>query len=348
MADTKTLEGKCLCGSVHFTLQIPTSVLPLKTYMCHCSTCRYATGGPCIFHAALPETLRPVFIAPSSEKNMKSFRMENCGYTLNFCSTCGCHITAIGLDDGSWTVSTSVLNMSNADVVNYSSHVFSKSAKDGGVSDVITRISGKDVPSWNPPDDDPSSKPTENEPGVGPDGQERLRAKCRCGGVSFTIARPQAEDSENPFVKQHVVSATNPLKWMASLDVCDDCRLTTGTTVVAWTFVCINRIEPKMPLDFQFGTMKTYKSSEDVLRSFCGDCGATIFYYDVVDPRKTNVVDIAVGILRAPEGPMADNWLTWRNKVAHADNGRQYDEAFTNAVVTGMTKWTEDRYGVAV
>lgn len=277
---------------------------------------------------------------------MKAFKMENCGYTLNFCSTCGCHITAIGLDDGSWTVSTSVLNISNADVVNYSSHVFSKSAKDGGVSDVLTEISGKVIPSWNPADDDPSSKPTENEPEVGADGQERLRVKCRCGGVSFTVGRPQPHHFENKFIKEKVISSRDSSKWMASLDVCDDCRLTTGTSVVAWCFVPIDTIEPKMPVNFQFGTMKTYQSSEDVLRSFCGDCGATVFYGYGVERDGMIVLDIAVGILRAPEGPMAENWLTWRDQVAHLDNGRKYDAAFANAVAAGMAKWTQEKYSV--
>jgi hypothetical protein len=57
------------------------------------------------------------------------------------------------------------------------------------------------------------------------------------------------------------------------------------------------------------------------------------------------VVDLATGILRAPEGPMAEEWLTWRTRVAWLPSGKKYDGEFAQALEEGMKEWTVKRYG---
>jgi len=51
--------------------------------------------------------------------------------------------------------------------------------------------------------------------------------------------------------------------------------------------------------------LKHYWSSPERCWSFCGKCGATIFYW------SPDHLDVAVGILRAEEGSMARRWLDW-------------------------------------
>lgn len=347
MSETKTLEAKCFCGAFHANFDVPISALPLDAYLCHCSRCRYATGGLCTFHAAsLPIDVRPQFIAPSSEKNITAYHMEGVGYTLNFCSTCGCHIAGIGIEDGGWTPSTSIISSMGPDIVQVKSHVFSKSGKDGGLSKLLREIRGNPVRHWNPPDEDTSAAIIQNKPEIGVDGQERLRAQCHCGGVSFTVARPQQSHLENEELANRYVSPLDKRKWIGILDTCDDCRLTTGTQAVTWTFVPLSAIEPSIGPDLAHGTLKIFKSSKDVDRAFCQDCGATVFYrHNSRLHGGESVVDIATGILRAPEGAMAEDWITWRTRIAHLNDGMKYDEGVTQAFVDGITEWSIEKYG---
>lgn len=136
----------------------------------------------------------------------------------------------------------------------------------------------------------------------------------------------------------------------ACLDLCDDCRLTTGSHVVAWTFVPLALCEPKIKPDLAIGTNKIYVSSPGIVRSFCDTCGATVFF--TCDERRPNddqiVVDLSVGLLRAPEGVAAENWLTWRaGRLAWHDSGLRFDEEFTKSLAENIAKWSTDKYGDA-
>ncbi|KJZ77332.1 hypothetical protein HIM_03056 [Hirsutella minnesotensis 3608] len=344
--ETKNLEAKCFCGSVHFTFEVPVSLLPLTTYLCHCSWCRYSTGAPCIFHAQMPEGLLPNFVGDSSESNMVAYTAEGLGCSHDFCSTCGCHISGVTLDRRQWTVSTSIFTDYGPDKFQIKTHVFSKSAKGGGLASILTRIRGGEMGDWNPPDDDPSAKVAIPEREKGPDGQDRLRAQCHCGGVSFTIKRPTQRVLDDPTLSK-VVSPIDKSKWIASLDACSDCRLTSGTHVVGWTFVPFAMCEPSFWPNLQIGTAKSFSSSEGVLRSFCGTCGATLFYTckDRTSNEETAVVDIATGIIRAPEGAMAEDWVTWKTPIAFTPDGESFDRDFTLALSEGMRNWAKEKYG---
>lgn len=344
---SKAIEIKCHCGSVHFNLNVPETALPLTAYMCHCSICRYSSGGPGSFHCIVPEDVLPEWISPSSDANTTYCDVPGPEYGLKFCSTCGCHIGCYG-DDGSWTPSAAVIVNPSPEIVTWKQHVFSKSAIDGGLSNHLTHIGGKELRSWNPPDDDLTAKLVIPEQEVGEDGKERLRAKCFCGGVSFTIKRPSEEVLSNEKMTKYV-SPLDKKKWIALWDVCNDCRLVNGTPVVGWTFVPLSCVEPRIGPDLKFGTLKTYSSSPDVTRAFCGTCSATFFY---AHPSRQfgddMVVDIATGVLRAPEGALAENWLTWRTRIAHVGSGLERDEAWVTGLQEGLKKWTEEKYGRAL
>ena len=116
--------------------------------------------------------------------------------------------------------------------------------------------------------------------------------------------------------------------------------------------------------------MKSYKSLEKVTRAFCRVCGATVFY-GVDDPERgvfahngsggegeegkvtvedgKRVVDVAVGILRAREGPAAGEWLAWRTgRVAGMGSGREYDGGFARGLEEGLSDWGRERFGEVV
>ncbi|KAM3495380.1 hypothetical protein MY3957_001403 [Beauveria namnaoensis] len=207
-------------------------------------------------HANLAQGIEPNWIAPSSSKGLTSYLIPGVGYTPKSCSTCGCHVGAVGNDDGTWTLATAILKEHGHDVVNIVSHVFNKSAGDCGLAGILTHIQGKALGTWNPEDDQPNAAAPESKLEVGSEGQERLRAQCHCGGVSFTIPRPSKEIAEHNYAKRFV-SPLDPTKWYGTLDICDDCRLINGTPVASWIFVPINAIEPAMGEHLMLGTIKT-------------------------------------------------------------------------------------------
>lgn len=343
--DLKTLEAKCHCGSVHFTIDVPTSTLPLPVRLCHCSICRFNSGSPCVFHTNIPEGVTPKFIAPSTEAAIKDYVTDSIA-VWKFCATCGAHIASAHRVTARWAVSTSIFIDHGPSNFRIEKHIFSKSTKDGGIVNMLSHIGGREFIDWNPPDDDPRAKLVEAEPEFSEDGEERLRAQCRCGGVSFTIKRPTQEVKDNDFFKKYI-SPLDDKKWMATMDICNTCRFVHGTHVVGWTFVPLSLCEPAIKSDLKIGTAKTYSSSPGVLRSFCGECGATVFYWtELRRPGEgQDIVDIATGILRAPEGTMADNWLTWRSRIAHLESGREYDEEFADALNEGSKAWSIAKYG---
>lgn len=338
--ETRTVEVKCHCGGVHFTLDFPVAKLPIEAYFCSCSICRYNTGTLANLHATVPEGVEPKWIAPSKPEDLVSYTVPNVSYMPKSCPTCGCHIGAIGIDDGLWTLATALFTEHDGDIVKVTSHVFSNSAGDGGLAGILTHVRGTALPSWNPADEKPNPA---LELVVGADGQERLRAQCHCGGVSFTIPRPPKALAEHPYGKRFV-SKVDTNKWLGTLDVCGDCRLVNGTPVASWIFAPVNLIEPAVGEDLQIGTTKTYKSSEGVTRAFCSVCSATIFFlqhsrrYDDVP-----VVDISTGLLRAPEGSMAENWITWRARSSFEGDGLAFDKDMAEGLIQGMHKWTDKR-----
>lgn len=343
--ETKSLEAKCFCGSIHFTIDIPVASLPLEVYLCHCSICRHSTGAPAVFHAVLEDGITPDFIAPSTEKNLTSFKpAEDCTY--DFCSTCGCHVAGVSFDRNSWTIATSMFEDHGSENFKISKHVFSKSAPGAVIPAAVSEIDGQKVGSWNPPDDDPRAKVNKTSPEVGPNGEDRLRAQCYCGGVSFTFGRPNDEVRNDKFMSKYV-SPVDKNKWMAIYDVCNDCRLMNGTHLVGWTFVPLALCDPPIKTDLKIGTAKTFSSSTGVLRSFCGTCGATIFFSCTQrsPTEEQAVVDIATGILRCPGGVMGEDWFTWRATLAFEGTGIGYDKGFGEALRDGMAAWSEKRNG---
>ncbi|OGE54657.1 hypothetical protein PENARI_c005G07031 [Penicillium arizonense] len=337
MAATKTLTASCRCKSVQFTVTIPTECLPLNVHLCHCSLCRYTHGTPCSFHAPLPYGVEPQFIAPSSLEKLTSYQHLASKATGYFCSTCGCQIGGLG---SQWTISTAIFDANREDegIWKFNAHMLPNSAPDGGLAAVFSDIDGHKLQTENLGLSPQAIAGSDSQP---PDPESKeLLAQCHCGGVSFTIARPSEEFIASPAGKEWI-SPLDKSKWLASMDLCDDCRLVNGTHVVSWMFVSVDHITPRLPKDLLIGSAKGYRSMKDVLRVFCGTCGATIFYH--CDERP-NIVDVAMGILRAPEGAMAENWSVWRaGRPSWPENGMRYHAGFSRALIEGMKQWGAER-----
>ncbi|KAL2834621.1 Mss4-like protein [Aspergillus pseudoustus] len=336
---TKTLTARCHCGATHFTLTLPTSALPLKTHLCHCTICRTVHGAPAAFHARLPDGVVPAFVSPSNLDKTTGYKHAHATAYRHFCSTCGCHIGDQAENRESWYISVSVLDANaNQGVWEIAEHVYTSSTKDGGLSALLPTIAGKEVKVWNPePGDDALGLA-----GGTSDDHDTLLAKCHCGGVSFNISRPQREFVESPAGDGWVIRS-EPTKWLASLDACTDCRLVTGAHVIGWLFVPSDHISPPLPQNLLVGTSKSYKSSQDVYRTFCGRCGATIFYSESGRP---GIVDVAMGILHHKDGFMLDDWAFWRTgRLGWADDGVKYDEGFTRSLTEGLQEWGRRTHG---
>ncbi|KAJ5142965.1 uncharacterized protein N7515_001752 [Penicillium bovifimosum] len=336
--NSKTLTASCHCKATHFTLTLPANALPLKVHICHCSVCRYTHGTPCIFHAPLPAGIAPQFIAPSSMDNLTAYAHAESQSTRYFCSTCGCQIGDKGHDDGNWVVSTSIFTEPNDGLWEMRSNVFTDSSADGGLSAMVSCIDNRQLKIWNPETSSDTKAAERDETNASEGLSEELRAECHCGGVQFSISRPSKEFLASPASKGWVLEQDTS-KWLACLDLCGDCRLVNGSNVVGWLFVSKDHISPLPPADLIVGSSKGYKSSEGVLRTFCGTCGATVFYS--CDERP-DIVDVAVGILRGSKGIMVEDWALWRaGRIAGANDGLEYDPGFTRALIEGMKVWGE-------
>lgn len=206
---------------------------------------------------------------------------------------------------------------------------------------------------WYSPDDKDFSVAAEPERAA--DGTERLRAECHCGGVSFTIPRPTQNILDDEYLRRYV-SPLDPTKWKAMLDLCHDCGRLSGANVVPWMLVQRVAIEPPVPADLvhgqqqPYGTLKTYHSSSPTTRVFCGVCGTTVFGATThrAPTAGEAVLNIAMGLLRAPEGVRAEKWVTWRaGKHSWSADAKKYDEEFTVSLVEGHRRWGVEMYGEA-
>lgn len=59
---------------------------------------------------------------------------------------------------------------------------------------------------------------------------------------------------------------------------------------------------------------------------------------------RTDLVDVAVGVLDAPEGARADSWLEWRmNRVSFREDTVGRADGLVEALEEGQQAWAERR-----
>jgi hypothetical protein len=351
---TKVL-ARCLCGQIEATLDLATSDVHKKD-LCHCDSCRHATG--VLFLAVVPLTGRPALVNHLT-KYQSSPKVER-----YFCGTCGSHMLCHVVQHDAWDLCTGVVDQildgPNSLTCYIGGHEFLRDTVDGGLGICLANANGGPLDFFLQGPDQPaiscsgylsrieqvSKTPTDAASGHG---NEYLQASCHCGGVQYRISRPDARSYQlsSPWPDLIIPSASGhaendqDVKWWlrtsglvtrycAGTCACRSCRLASGVPIQTWAFIPLVNIEllDGSPFDFASGTLKQYTSSEGVYREFCAVCGATAFWHCETRPE---LIDVSVGLLRAQEGARAENWLEWwTERVSFRE------EAVDELLVTGF------------
>lgn len=326
----------CLCGATNFPLSKDD---PNTTELCHCNPCRHTTG------ALFGGWIGPLSSAPPGDviSRCTIYKSSNTHDRL-FCSTCGTktfihphYRTDDGTEKDYWVVFGGAVDPPDGaeNVLDIESNEWICDAADGGMAPFFAQMGGRDVPCYNV---DRKSERLDtialngliknaDSPLPIPEG-ETLKAECRCGGVSLRLERAKPEDTEVSKLDRFIPKDADGRptgRHMAFCCVCRYCRLQSGVSLTPWVYIPpIQVVNPhtNQPVaqHHEAGTdsgreankglsLKHYWSSADACRSFCSTCGASVFYS--CDSRQ-DIVNVAAGLLRAEEGPMARRWLSWQ------------------------------------
>lgn len=370
-SDTKTLKATCLCGDAAHQITLQSTDLPLQSYFCACDSCRHMTGTQFLSCGNLPASYQP---EQSLLDKLTPFRFSD-RITQYFCTRCGAHMLAYCLpktpsDSQFWDVMTGTLEKFDG-IIDLKGYGYLHDTLDGGYADFMPTLNNRELERWpyDPKEgsqlplhwrDAKDSKPQSSS--------DRLAAHCKCGGVRFYIARPslqstQASRSWPDLLIPHWAQSkdkkdtahetwwlrANKTKFLAGLCSCDSCRLASGMEITSWAFVPSIDItldaEGKVPFEPLFGTLKSYNSSKGVLRYFCSGCGAIVFFTEE-ERSKTSLLDVAVGLLSAPEGSRAESWFEWRTeRVSFREDAVGRASSLVEGVEAGLEGFREKGYG---
>jgi hypothetical protein len=324
-SETVLVTAECLCKAHTFSTKVPTSKLPLQAVACHCDSCRYSTGA--LYSIDIPW--------PEPRKNVDTTKLKKYPFSSNigilFCGTCSTPMffehTKEPYDIG---VFTGALKNLDVDLVNIKNHIYVGDTVDGGATMWLRKpnADGSEAPKFKERDDGeeypldwPSAsvytgyeKKTDNK---------SVAIRCHCKGVDFQLHRGNYEGKSKDEIPWFIDPKT--YKPIANFDACDSCRLQSGIDIFHWTFaelvnLSFNKGDKPFPKhssglealvdakDAAVGTLAYYKSSPDVHRYFCSVCSATVFYN--CDDRS-DMLDVAVGLLDAPDGARAEGFLSW-------------------------------------
>lgn len=309
--ETRTLTATCHCKRSSLSFTVPISALPIRTHFCHCGICRHVQGVVATVHAPIPEP---------SIKDESTFAKFHSSAALErwFCSTCGADMVDCLEGGKQWLVAAAMVDAEES-VWDIHQHIYVEDAP-RGVAPFLKSIGGKELEMLKQGEGSGTFEFGKDDVGKKADGTDentKLRARCQCGGVDFSIFPPRSPSVFDSFDQS--ILPKDKSKWYALYDLCDTCRLTSGHPIASWMFPVKSHIEladgSPYPEDHVFGTIKTYKSSENVLRTFCGTCGATVAYYCPSEKGRTDIVDIAVGLLEGDDLRREDV-LEWRTKRA--------------------------------
>ena len=237
--DFTEVKLSCACHQLTASMEVPSSALPLKLILCHCDTCRHASGVLCCAVPRLPRDVKPLQVRGKAEVYYTSKDSARC---LCFCGVCGTHVyedapvpSKVGLCSGALERADGIMELD--------SHIFVADTKDGGLRDWLP-----DVAAWEGWDDGQSkeierglaySRPA---PSASVPSDALLHAQCHCGGVQFNIARldpkqfPEYSPSDELWVGAHEG------KYIACVCACNSCRLGTGYDLQTWAYVCIHKV----------------------------------------------------------------------------------------------------------
>ncbi|RSM12608.1 hypothetical protein CEP52_002320 [Fusarium oligoseptatum] len=364
-----TITAQCLCKAHSYSTSVSSSSLPFQGSICHCKSCRHVTGAMYTSHIKWPGLTREILSSNLTRYEFSSY------VSLLFCGICSSPLfweeyykdRPEVLD-----VFTGALdNVPVKNLITFPDQIFVGDTEDGGVSQWLQNVNqdGGESRCWKAraiksetfDHDGPTLVDASNEDLKS---SRDIPIQCRCKGVDLVLRRSPddfsaAETGSLPFFIDPTAH-----KHLATFDACNTCRSVFGTEIVNWTFALLRQIYfandteqsgfPQSAQDLEkavsssdrdtrLGTLTLYKSSTDVQRYFCSRCSASIFY--AVDDRH-DLVDVAVGLLDAPDGARAESDLIWNlgSRVGGEDDVvGGWREGFVNRVKETAEKWRVER-----
>lgn len=361
------VSANCLCGRNEQEVELACD-LPVPRIACHCNICRHTTG-------ALFASCLPLATQPQSLVHLTQYPSSN-GLSRYFCKHCGSHQYiqhTEPLQHENWDVCAGAVekrlagakSLKDTGLVDFQQHEFVADTTDGGLAPALAQINGHAVSLFAEGPTGDSWTFVSGNLAVGPHsgeeveaaisdqtpGRDRLKASCHCGGIQYCVTRPKVDSHAfsapwpDLLVPYHSSSSANPddVKWwlrgakyLAGTCTCRSCRLGLGFPIQAWAFIPeVNLCQPDgSPIDFAAGTLLSFESSPGVFRYFCRTCGATAFWRSSARP---DLVDVSVGLLRAPEGSLARTWLEWHtDRVSFREE--TLDEPLVEALEVGLKR----------
>lgn len=326
--DTVTLTARCLCAANTFKSTISKSKLPLPGSICHCTSCRHVSGALYTADVRWPEPRANVDVS-----KLKSFSFSSNVHLL-FCPTCSTPLFWAWPNDHTRPlgVFTGALENDKHEVVKFLDHSFVGDTLDGGASVWFRHLNpgGVELERSDVDIDDKTAKKLPREwpsaadlTGYEEKKEDRIPIRCKCKGVDFVLSRGDYSDIPEGELPWNIDPKTHKL--LADLCGCDSCRLQGGLDVFNWTFTEMKNIsfsnhdkpfpthmtELKSLINAKeaaVGTLKYYASSPKVLRFFCGECSACVFF---TKEERPTFADVAVGVLDASDGARAEGLLSW-------------------------------------
>ncbi|KAF1967280.1 hypothetical protein BU23DRAFT_516579 [Bimuria novae-zelandiae CBS 107.79] len=363
MEGSKELTVACMCGAAKHIFQVPKSSLPLSTHLCSCNISRRISG-------SLLTSYFNITHGSNSPKpalnNLTPYKSSDI-LTRHFCATCGTQMYLEYSHDGHFEAATGTLQVDNTDgLIEYKAHIWIEDTPDGGASQFITHIQDSQLKRYLQEPGQNHEVPlnwrtTRSRSSLSR--TDKIYAHCQCKGVEFWISPPneasKTAESHWPdlLVPDETGSSANPNNypwWLPTLDrylagtcACRSCTRASGFDITFWAFIPTANItldaEGTKPFTRSpyWGTIKTYRSRDDVTRPFCGRCGASLFYDGHMRP---SLVDVAVGLLDAPSGARAEEMLAWwPERVSF----REYalNKALIKGLEGGIASWGKRNEG---
>lgn len=146
----RTVKASCQCGNAAFEIALPQDEFPFQSHLCHCTSCRQATGQLCLTTTSMPEIWQPEqellskLTAFVFSKSVTAYFCPTCGTTIMYGCTDSAQCLA-GSGPLSWIVSMRVFEDGDSSIHSITSHIFLSDTLDGGFADFVLDLDGMPI-----------------------------------------------------------------------------------------------------------------------------------------------------------------------------------------------------------
>lgn len=355
---TITLTSQCLCKANTFTAEVSKSTMPLPARICHCTSCRRVTGSLYTTHARWPEPRTKVDVS-----KLTAYSFSECSNLL-FCPTCSTPIFWEMLAEPGQPLGVFLGTLANDEVtpIRFVEQAFVGDTVDGGASAWLQHpnpegsecrrfkfeAKGSAADAVLPRDWPSADQLTGYKKKIG----SQLSIRCKCNGIDFIIKHGDYSGLEKDQLPWNIDPETHKL--LTVFCGCDSCRLQGGIDIWFWTYIEMKYLSAaqhnvEFPSschqlksfidkhDPAVGSLAYYASSTGVLRFFCGTCSATVFF---AEDSRPEFLDVAVGLLDAPDGARAEGFLSW--SLGMVERGEDAKGGWRQGLFDRVEKEVED------